>query len=86
MVVDAVHDEAEFRLDRAAREHAHSAGNVVALLTERFKDAGDRGLPDQLVYDDPDGAVPVVLDDQNDRALEMRVTHRRRGDQQLAGQ
>jgi hypothetical protein len=35
MVVGAVHDKADFRLDRAAREHADVASDVSAILAKR---------------------------------------------------
>jgi hypothetical protein len=79
-----VDDEADFRLDRAAREDAHAARSVAVLLAERLEDAGERLLSDRLVDDDPEGAVRPLLNDQNDRALEARVAHPGSGDQQLA--
>src|SRR5580704_4411146 len=86
MVIGAVDHEANFQLNRAAREDAHAARNVAPLLAERFENAGERLLSNRLVDDDPDSAARAVLDDQDDRALEARVTYPGRGDQQLAGQ
>ena len=63
--------EADFRLDRAAREDAHAARNVALLLAERLENAGERLLSDRLVDDDPDGAARAVLNDQDDRANAM---------------
>src|SRR5260370_30113080 len=76
--------EADFRLDRAAREDAHAARSVAVLLAECLEDAGEGLLSDRLVDDDPEGAVRPVFNDQNDRALEARVAHPGSGDQQLA--
>jgi hypothetical protein len=61
MVFGTVHDEADFRLDRAAREHAHAASSLATFLANRLKDAGDRGLSDRFVDDDPDGASVSCL-------------------------
>jgi len=40
-VIGAVHDEADFRLDRAAQEHAHLAGYVAALLAWYLHDTAN---------------------------------------------
>src|SRR5208282_161810 len=66
MVIGAVHDEAEFRLDRAARENAYGARKVAALLAKLLEKAGERALSDRFVDDDPNGAGRAVLDDQYD--------------------
>ncbi len=81
-----MYHEADFRLDRAARKDAHAARNIAVLLAERLENAGERLLSDCIVDDDPDGAAGTVLNDQDDRALEVRVAHPGRGDQQLAGE
>jgi hypothetical protein len=56
-VIGTVDYEADFRLDRAAREDAHAAHSVAVLLAECLEDAGERLLSDRLVDDDPAGAV-----------------------------
>ena len=53
-VVGTEDQEADFRLDRAAREDAHAARNVGVLLAERLENAGERLLSEQLVDDDPE--------------------------------
>ena len=75
MVIGAVDHEADFQLNRSAREDAHAARNVVPLLAERFENAGERLLSNRPIDDDPDSAARAVLDDQDDRALEARVTY-----------
>ena len=86
MVIGTVDYEADFRLDRAAREDAHAASNVAVLLAQRLENAGERLFSDRLVDDDPEGAVRPVLNNQDNRALEARVAHPGSGDQQLAGE
>ena len=85
-VVGAVDHEADFRLDRAAGKDAHAARDIAVVLAQRLENAGERLLSDRPVDDDPHGAAGTVLNDQDDRALEARVAHPGRGDQQLAGE
>src|SRR6516164_9420245 len=85
-VIGTVDHEADFRLDRAAREDAHASRNVAFLLAERLENAGERLLSDRLVDDDPDGTARAVLNDQDDGTREAWVAYPGRGDQQLAGE
>src|SRR5271166_3307369 len=85
-VIGTMDHEADFRLDRPARKDAHAARNIAVLLAERLENTGERLLSDRLVDDDPDGAAGTVFNDQDDCALEARVAHPGRGDQQLAGE
>jgi hypothetical protein len=52
-------------------------------LPKRLENAGDRGLADRLIDDDPESAAWIMLDDQDDGALEVRVAHGGGCDQQL---
>ena len=74
-VVGAVHGEANFWLHEAPREYTHGARDVASVLPKRLENAGDRGLANSLVDDDPESAARIMLYDQDDAALEARVSH-----------
>jgi hypothetical protein len=70
-----MHDEAHFWLQGPPREYTHGARDLASLLPKRFENAGDRGLADRLVDDDPESAAPIMLYDQDDggRAVGARA-------------
>jgi hypothetical protein len=84
MVVGAVEHESELRLDRAAREDAHAAGDAGRRLTQHLQEACKRTLLERSVNDDAHGPVAVVQHEQDNGLVEARIAHVRRGDQELA--
>ena len=70
------------RLDRSAREDRLV---VVDEVLERRHRLGDRGRR-RPVQHDPHRSLVVVLDDEDDRAREVRIEQRRRRDQELAAE
>ena len=73
-------DDHRRRLDRAADEQLLLGIEQRLELGDGLADAGLR----RAVQDQPERALVVVLDDEHDRAPEVRVQQRRTGDQQLS--